>query len=161
MAEARGYDDLIMDHIRNARGYGVLDTSTHQANGINPLCGDEMTVYATLDGERIEAVAYQCSCCGISMASASMMTDALKGQSPDTARKLADAVKNICTGKAADSDMEPYLEKLAALSGVRQFPVRVKCATLGWNTLQEALKEFRSGEKSGSVVVDDGEGANA
>ena len=65
MAEARGYDDLIMDHIRNARGYGAPDASTHQANGINPLCGDEMTVYATLDGERIAAVAYQCSCCGI------------------------------------------------------------------------------------------------
>ena len=71
MADARGYDDLIMDHIRNARGYGAPGSSTHQANGINPLCGDEMTVYATLDGERIEAVAYQSSCCGISMASAS------------------------------------------------------------------------------------------
>ena len=73
MADARGYDELVMDHIKNARAYRVLEDATHQANGINPLCGDEMTVYLRISADRLDELAYQCSCCGVSMASASMM----------------------------------------------------------------------------------------
>ena len=79
MAVSKAYDDLIMDRIKNARGFRVLDDATHRAEGSNPLCGDEMTVYLTLAGERIESAAFQCTCCGISMASASIMTESVRG----------------------------------------------------------------------------------
>ena len=80
MAVSKAYDDLIMDHIKNARGFRVLADATHHAGGSNPLCGDEVTVYLTLAGERIESAAFQCTCCGISMASASIMTESVRGK---------------------------------------------------------------------------------
>ena len=140
MAEARGYDDLIMDHIKNARGYGALDGSTHQANGINPLCGDEMTVYAMLEGEHIEAVAYQCSCCGISMASASMMTEYLRGKDRREISTMIDAFAKALLTHAEPPAAHDDPMRHALLKTVRDLPARTPCAALPWTTLSAALK---------------------
>ena len=140
MAEARGYDDLIMDHIRNARGYGAPESSTHQANGINPLCGDQMTVYATLDGERLEAVAYQCSCCGISMASASMMSEYLRGKTRGEIGAEIEAFADALLKHAEPPDAVADPMRHALLKTVRDLPARTPCAALPWAILSAALK---------------------
>lgn len=140
MAEARGYDDLIMDHIRNARGYGTPDRSTHQANGVNPLCGDEMTVYAVLDGECITDIAYQCSCCGISMASASMMSEYLRGRSRGDIVAEIDAFANALLKHAEPPDAAADPMRHALLKTVRDLPARTPCAALPWAILSAALK---------------------
>lgn len=139
MAEVRGYDNLIMDHIKNARGYRVLDAATHHADGFNPLCGDEMTVYAKVNGDRIDAVAYQCTCCGISMASASMMTELLQGQSRAQVQTwLAPFVAAILAhAEPPDPAADPM--RHALLKTVRDLPVRTPCAALPWATLAAAL----------------------
>ncbi len=134
------YQEIILDHAKHPRNFRAVEHHTCKAQGNNPMCGDRVTVTARVEHGKIEDLAFDGKGCAISMASASMMTDALKGQSPETARKLADAVRDICSGKAAAPEMEPYLEKLAALSGVRQFPVRVKCATLPWHALISCLE---------------------
>lgn len=133
------YQEIILDHGKHPRNFRVVEHHTCRAQGNNPMCGDRVTVTAKVDGGTIADIAFEGKGCAISIASASMMTDALKGEAADTARKLAAAVKDICTGKTAAPEMEPYLEKLAALAGVRQFPTRVKCATLPWHALLSCL----------------------
>lgn len=133
------YQEIILDHGKHPRNFRVVEHHTCKAQGNNPMCGDKVTVTAKVDGGKIADIAFEGKGCAISIASASMMTDALKDQPPETARKLADAVRDICTGKSAAPEMEPHLEKLAALAGVRQFPVRVKCATLPWHALLSCL----------------------
>ena len=133
------YQEIILDHGKHPRNFRVVEHHTCKAQGNNPMCGDRVTVTAKVDAGKIEDLAFEGKGCAISIASASMMTEALKGQSPETARKLADAVRDVCSGKSAPAEMQPYLEKLAALSGVRQFPVRVKCATLPWHALLSCL----------------------
>ena len=140
MANARGYDDLIMDHIRNARGYGVPEASTHRANGINSLCGDEMTVYAALDGERIANIAYQCSCCGISMASASMMSEYLRDRDRRDIEAEIDAFANALLRHAEPPDAAADPMRHALLKTVRDLPARTPCAALPWAILSAALK---------------------
>jgi nitrogen fixation NifU-like protein len=139
MAETRGYDDLIMDHIKNARGYRALDDATHHASGHNPLCGDEMTVYAKVDGDRIESVSYQCTCCGISMASASMMTELLQEQSRAEVKTWLEPfiASIIAHGEPPDAATDPT--RHALLKTVRDLPVRTPCAALPWVTLAAAL----------------------
>ncbi len=139
MAQAQGYDELIMDHIRNARGYRVLDDASHRANGANPLCGDEMTVYAKLAGDRIEAVSYQCECCGISMASASMMSELVQGQSSAQVKTwLAPLVEAIIAhAEPPAAAVDPV--RHALLKTVRDLPARTPCAALPWATLAAAL----------------------
>ena len=139
MAEARGYDELIMDHIKNARGYRVLDGPTHHASGHNPLCGDEMTVYAKIDGERIEAVSYQCTCCGISMASASMMTELLQGQSRAQVKTWLEPFVAAIIAHAEPPAAAAEPMRHALLKTVRDLPVRTPCAALPWATLAAAL----------------------
>ena len=140
MADARGYDDLIMDHIRNARGYGAPEASTHRANGINSLCGDEMTVYAALDGERIANIAYQCSCCGISMASASMMSEYLRDRDRRDIEAEIDAFANALLRHAEPPDAAADPMRHALLKTVRDLPARTPCAALPWAILSAALK---------------------
>jgi nitrogen fixation NifU-like protein len=140
MADARGYDDLIMDHIRNARGYGAPEASTHRANGINPLCGDEMTVYAALEGERIANIAYQCSCCGISMASASMMSEYLRDRDRRDIEAEIDAFANALLRHAEPPDAAADPMRHALLKTVRDLPARTPCAALPWAILSAALK---------------------
>jgi len=140
MADAYGYDDLIMEHIKNARGYRVLDGATHKADGVNPLCGDEMTVYAQITGDRIEALSYQCSCCGVSMASASMMSEYVQGKDPEQLRISvaafsADLLKHAEPPNAAVDPM-----RHALLKTVRDLPSRTPCAALPWAILVAALE---------------------
>ncbi|MHB1205093.1 MAG: Fe-S cluster assembly sulfur transfer protein SufU [Rhodospirillaceae bacterium] len=136
------YQDIILDHGKHPRNFRVVEHHTCKAQGNNPMCGDRVTVTARVEGGKIEDVAFEGKGCAISIASASMMTDALRGHTPAAARALAEAVRDICTGKdavLADEALAPHMEKLAALSGVRQFPVRVKCATLPWHALLSCL----------------------
>jgi len=136
---ATAYDDLVMDHIKNARNYRAPEVFDHRASGVNPLCGDEMLVYVRLEGERIADVAFQCTCCGISMASASAMTELIKGETvADARRELRDFVTALRSpGEAAAHALSA--EKLALIDTVRRFPARVRCAMLPWVTLEGAL----------------------
>ncbi len=132
------YQEVILDHNRRPRNFGVLADATHHAEGYNPLCGDRLSLFLKLDGDVITDVAFEGSGCAISKASASLMTDSLKGRDVATARALFDRFHRMVT-TAPDREVED-LGKLSALAGVREFPVRVKCASLAWHTLKAALE---------------------
>jgi nitrogen fixation NifU-like protein len=132
------YQDVILEHSKTPRNYRELQSANHKAEGFNPLCGDHFTVYLDLEGDKIQDVTFQGSGCAISKASASMMTQSVKGKSKEDAEKLFKRFHDLVTGVATgDRDS---LGKLAVFSGVSEFPVRVKCATLAWHTLQAALE---------------------
>lgn len=132
------YRDVIVDHNRNPRNFGKLQPADAHADGHNPLCGDRLTVYANLDGERLTDVRFEGSGCAISVASASLLTEAVKGKTKAQVKELFDEVHTLLTRH--DAIVDPAkLGKLAALSGVREFPARVKCASLCWHTLNAAL----------------------
>jgi nitrogen fixation NifU-like protein len=132
------YQDVILEHSKAPRNYRELQTANHKAEGFNPLCGDHFTVYLDLEGDAIRDVSFQGSGCAISKASASMMTQMVKGKSKEEAVKLFEQFHELVTGQA-NGDREK-LGKLAVFAGVSEFPVRVKCATLAWHTLQAALE---------------------
>ena len=134
------YDDLVMDHIKNARNYRVLDDADRRVEGSNPMCGDELFLYLKLDGERIADVTFQCTCCGISMASASMMTEKVKGRPVEEARRTARDFVAMIDHAAAAPDPPGDIERLAMLETARRFPARKRCAVLAWRTLAEALE---------------------
>lgn len=132
------YRDVIVDHNRNPRNFGKLDPADAHADGHNPLCGDRLTIYVNLDGQRIRDAKFEGSGCAISMASASLLTEAVKGKSKAAVKALFEDVHALLTQH--DAAVDPgRLGKLAALSGVREFPARVKCASLCWHTLNAAL----------------------
>ncbi|MEA2626752.1 MAG: nitrogen fixation protein NifU [Candidatus Binatota bacterium] len=133
------YQEVILDHGRRPRNFRKLDTAKH-AEGFNPLCGDKVTVYADVEGGRIRDLAFQGSGCAISTASASMMTEALKGKAPAEAEELFEKFHALVTGNADPEASAESVGKLAVFSGVSEFPVRVKCATLAWHTLRAALE---------------------
>ncbi|MDP6776370.1 MAG: SUF system NifU family Fe-S cluster assembly protein [Candidatus Latescibacteria bacterium] len=133
------YQQVILDHNKSPRNFKELDDADHCSEGFNPLCGDHLTVYLKVSDERIEDVSFQGAGCAISKASASLMTSELKGKTIQEAQDLFKDFHNLVT---ADIDEQPDLEglgKLAVFSGVREFPVRVKCATLAWHTFHAAL----------------------
>ena len=132
------YRDVIVDHNRNPRNFGKLDPADAHADGHNPLCGDRLTMYLNLDGGRIREAKFDGSGCAISVASASLLTEAVKGKSREEIKALFDDVHTLLTQHDAQVDLTK-LGKLAALSGVREFPARVKCASLCWHTLNAAL----------------------
>ena len=132
------YRDVILDHNRQPRNFGRLDGDARHADGYNPLCGDRVTVFVRLDGERIEDIRFEGRGCAISTASASLMTEAVKGRPRAEVRRLFDRVHALLT--QPDAAPDAALGKLAALSGVREFPARVKCASLAWHTLNAALE---------------------
>jgi nitrogen fixation NifU-like protein len=132
------YRDVIVDHNRHPRNFGKLDPADTHADGYNPLCGDQLTLYVNLDGERIREARFEGSGCAISVASASLLTEAVKGKSRQEVKALFDDVHALLTQHDASVDLTK-LGKLAALSGVREFPARVKCASLCWHTLNAAL----------------------
>jgi nitrogen fixation NifU-like protein len=133
------YRDIILDHYRNPRHRGSLASPSASHEGLNPLCGDEVTVELLVEADRIADVAYKGSGCSISQSSASMMTDAIEGKPLDEVKRLSRDFTAMMRGEAT---VDPEsLGDLEALSGVRKFPVRVKCATLAWHTLEEALQE--------------------
>ena len=131
------YRDVIIDHNRRPRNFGRLEQPDAHAEGFNPLCGDRLDVYLKLDGDRIRDVGFEGKGCAISVASASLMTETLKGRTRTEAQRYFQEVHDLLTR----ADFTPTFElgKLAALSGVREFPVRVKCASLCWHTLNAAL----------------------
>jgi nitrogen fixation NifU-like protein len=138
------YQEVILDHNKRPRNFRQLADASHRAEGYNPLCGDRLNVFLRLDGERIADVGFEGSGCAISKASASMMTDSLKGLSVDEARVLFERFHRMVT-TPPDQPVED-LGKLSVFAGVREFPVRVKCASLAWHTLKAALD--RSGKAS-------------
>lgn len=133
------YQEIIIDHNRNPRNHHTMDDATTQANGFNPLCGDKLTVYVKLNEGLVNDLSFVGCGCAISQASASLMTEALKGQSIDEAHRLFHQIHQMLTDD--DATPLPELNKLAVLAGVKAFPARVKCATLAWHTLEAALKK--------------------
>ncbi len=134
------YQEVILEHSKQPRNYRAIASANHKAEGYNPLCGDHFTVYLNLDGDIIRDVSFEGSGCAISKASASMMTQMVKGKSVAEAQTTFEKFHQLVTGHAHSNGTES-LGKLAAFSGVSEFPVRVKCATLAWHTLQAALKD--------------------
>ncbi|NND60531.1 MAG: SUF system NifU family Fe-S cluster assembly protein [Gammaproteobacteria bacterium] len=130
------YREVILDHNRSPRNFRRIEPCSHSAEGFNPLCGDKLRVYVEKDGDAITDVAFEGSGCAISVASSSMMTEAIKGKTVQQARALFDEIRALLSGEA---DNEAELGKLAALGGVRQFPSRIKCANLAWHALRAAL----------------------
>ncbi len=131
------YQEVILDHNRRPRNFHVLQDASHRAEGYNPLCGDRLTLYLKIDCGVIREAAFEGSGCAISKASASLMTDAVKGRSTADARSLVDRFQRMVT-TPPEQQVED-LGKLSVLAGVREFPVRVKCASLAWHTLKAAM----------------------
>jgi nitrogen fixation protein NifU and related proteins len=141
MSELRDlYQEVILDHNKRPRNFRNMDDATRHAEGHNPLCGDRVTIFVRLTGDRIEDVSFQGSGCAISKASASLMTDRVKGSTLPEVDSLFEQFQSMVTAPP-DSDVDvDGLGKLAVFSGVREFPSRVKCASLAWHALRAALK---------------------
>ena len=132
------YQEVILDHYKRPRNFQALPGASHHADGYNPLCGDKVSVYLVMEGDRVKQIGFQGSGCAISTASASLMTEALLGKTTAEAEKLFESFHAMVMA-APDSTHQSSLGKLAALEGVREFPARVKCASLAWHTLNSAL----------------------
>jgi nitrogen fixation protein NifU and related proteins len=131
------YQEVILEHSKKPRNYGLLESANHKAEGYNPLCGDHYTIFLNLEDGKISDIAFQGAGCAISKASASMMTQAVKGKSPADAEALFTRFHDLVTGQGGDADS---LGKLAVFAGVSEYPLRVKCATLAWHAMRAALK---------------------
>lgn len=134
------YQEVILEHSKTPRNYRQLASANHKAEGFNPLCGDHFTVYLDVEGDSIRDITFQGSGCAISKASASMMTQSLKGKTTADAEKLFDDFHKLVTGEAKKNGDAKEMGKLAVFSGVAEYPARVKCATLAWHTLHAALE---------------------
>ncbi len=134
------YRELILDHARSPRHFGKPARFSHAADGINPLCGDKLHLYVTVADDRIAEVHFEGSGCAISLASASLLTETVAGRSTDEALDYSAALTAHLVGNESESQQEIELGKLRALEGVREFPSRVKCATLAWHALRAALR---------------------
>lgn len=135
------YQEVVFDHNRNPRNFRVMDDANRKIEGFNPLCGDRITLYVKVSDGVIEDVSFQGSGCAISTASASLMTEIVKGQTEAEAEKLFELFHRVTTDKGGDAVNLEEIGKLAVLAGVRAYPARVKCATLAWHSLQAALKD--------------------
>jgi nitrogen fixation protein NifU and related proteins len=138
MSELRDlYQEVILEHSKHPRNFRALESANHRAEGFNPLCGDRFTVYVDVKDGAIQDIAFQGAGCAISKASASMMTQTLKGKSASEAESVFTRFHDLVTGQEGAGD---ELGKLAVFSGVSEFPLRVKCATLAWHALRAALR---------------------
>ena len=137
------YQEVILDHGKNPRNFRQLENANCEAQGNNPLCGDRLTVYLKVDEDRLICdAAFEGRGCAISMASASMMTQIVCGKSVSQVQYLFDKFHKLCTGEIEEFPQDEFaddVDKLRVMSGVRQFPMRVKCATLGWHTMNAAV----------------------
>jgi nitrogen fixation protein NifU and related proteins len=131
------YQEVIIDHGRHPRSFGELSNATHKLDGFNPLCGDKLTLFMKINGDIIEAIQFNGAGCAISVASASLMCEALKGKTLNHAKNL---FKHFHGMVAEDKDIDESLNKLAVLAGVKEYPARVKCATLAWHTLTASIE---------------------
>ena len=134
------YQETILEHNKNPRNFRSIEDADQEADGNNPLCGDALRVYVKLDGDTVSDVAFKGSGCAISKASASMMTQVVKGKSKDEAEMIFDEFHRMVTGGLDVETEENHLGKLKIFAGVLEFPARVKCASLSWHTLHAALK---------------------
>ena len=134
------YQEVILDHNKSPRNFRELDGADRHADGYNPLCGDKLAVYVNLDDDVITDISFLGSGCAISKASASLMTDAVKGKTLVEAQRLFETFHSMVTGDAGDVNQDE-LGKLAVLAGVRDYPTRIKCASLAWHTLRAACDE--------------------
>lgn len=134
------YQEVILDHNRRPQNFRTLESANRTAEGYNPLCGDQITVYLLVEDQVIKEVAFQGSGCAISKASASMMTTVVKGKTTGDAERLFEMFHRMVTADPDAASDSAAIGKLAAFAGVREFPVRVKCATLPWHTLHAALE---------------------
>lgn len=134
------YQELILDHNKNPRNFGSLSGASHKAEGFNPLCGDRLTVYLEINKGILEKVSFVGDGCAISKASASLMTESLRGKDLAEADKYFQSFHAMVTGTEVEGQGVADLGKLSAFSGVQEFPVRVKCASLAWHTLNAAIK---------------------
>jgi nitrogen fixation NifU-like protein len=133
------YQEVILDHSKRPHNFRPMAEATSTAQGYNPLCGDKVTLFVKLENDRITDLSFQGSGCAISTASASILTETLKGKTQAEAEALFEKFHDLVTGKTWPGESGPGLGKLAVFSGVSEFPVRVKCATLVWHTLRSAL----------------------
>lgn len=141
MVEQRAlYEKVILDHNRSPRNFGAMEDPDHEAEGYNALCGDQLRVYLKMEGDVIADVRFDGSGCAISKSSASLMTENLKGKTQDEAVALFETFKDMITDLPDAPVDKDQLGKLVVFSGVREFPIRIKCATLAWHTLLSALK---------------------
>ncbi len=134
------YQEVILDHTKNPRNFRAMPDATTHADGNNPLCGDRVTVYLRMDGDRIVDASFQGQGCAISKSSASIMTETIKGKTRSEAEALFDRFHELVTGKPNPALDTKALGKLAVFQGVSEFPLRVKCASLAWHTLRSALE---------------------
>ena len=150
------YQDIILEHGKSPRNLGKCEGYSHEAKGYNPLCGDKVHVYLKLDnGKKVESLTFEGEGCAISLASASIMTELVKGKSFEEAKEIMDAFLNMIknTSEIQSNHLdEDEKTKLMSLSGVKQFPMRVKCATLSWHTLNSAIKGKK--EKVNTEAID-------
>ncbi|MEZ5427575.1 MAG: SUF system NifU family Fe-S cluster assembly protein [Pyrinomonadaceae bacterium] len=133
------YQEVILDHNKNPRNFREIDDADRRADGNNPLCGDQLKVFLKMDGDRVEDVSFVGSGCAISKASASMMTQTVKGKTREEAERLFEEFHRMVTGKLDIETDENHLGKLRIFAGVLEFPARVKCASLSWHTMNAAL----------------------
>ena len=133
------YQEVILDHGRNPRNFQRMDDATTQLEGFNPLCGDKLTLYLKIEDDVVKDISFEGAGCAISMASASLMTEEIKGKTEKEAREIFARFRQLVSTKEADASPEG-LDRLVVLGGVRQFPSRVKCATLAWHTMASAMK---------------------
>ncbi|MBL6929313.1 MAG: SUF system NifU family Fe-S cluster assembly protein [Rhodospirillales bacterium] len=141
------YQEVILDHGREPRNFGKPEAANHHAHGHNPLCGDKVTIYLEVENDQVKDVGFEGSGCAISMASTSLMTETLKGRSIEEAHTFFRRFHDLMTGSedgAGEEVDEEAFERLEVLSGVREFPMRVKCATLCWHTMEAAVKGERT-----------------
>ena len=135
------YQQVILDHNKSPRNFKVLEHANHSSEGFNPLCGDHINVYLKMDGDRIDEVTFQGSGCAISKASASLMTAAVKGKTRQEAEEMFTRFHDLVTGDPQVVPDTSAVGKLAVFAGVREYPTRIKCATLAWHTLHAALDD--------------------
>lgn len=135
------YQEVILDHNKNPRNFRELETANQKADGHNPLCGDQLTVFLEMEGGAVKDVGFVGSGCAISKASASMMTQAVKGKSKAEIETLFEEFGRMVRGEMDEEAEENHLGKLKIFAGVREFPARVKCASLSWHTVHAALNE--------------------
>ncbi len=134
------YQQVILDHNKNPKNFGKLEHPTHDAEGFNPLCGDHLHLYLVVNNGVVTDVKFEGSGCAISKSSASLMTEIIKGKSIGEVERIFNRFHDMVTGNSSDNDTFEDLDKLAILQGVKEFPARVKCATLAWHTLEAAVR---------------------
>lgn len=149
------YRETILDHYHNPRNHGAIEEPSATVEGVNPLCGDELTLYLKVENGKIGDVKLTAKGCSINTASGSMMTEAVLGKSIEEAGDVINTFKAMMLEKDKEVELEGDLEDLEALQGVKRYPVRIKCALLPWNTLVEGIETVKNGGGTGKVLVEE------